>query len=166
MLQILLVSWPQFSRTLIHGCHFCGFSPVLKTPHCEIMNCPLTSKSSKPRETRGPSCPSKVNRRSLLAPCFHAGFFLGLFFDPEDGGDIFLRNVGWLSTGYTALYPRIWYSSSPLLWEPQILQIPKKWVILHYFQPETMQCNIPHNSNLPHYPKYEYRKNNNEMKCF
>jgi hypothetical protein len=23
-----------------------------------------------------------------------AGFLLGLFFDPEDGGDMFLRNVG------------------------------------------------------------------------
>jgi hypothetical protein len=23
--------------------------------------------------------------RALLATCFHAGFFLGLFFDPEDG---------------------------------------------------------------------------------
>jgi hypothetical protein len=30
-----------------------------------------------------------------LATCFHAGFLLRLyFFDPEDGGDIFLRNVG------------------------------------------------------------------------
>jgi hypothetical protein len=26
-----------------------------------------------------------------------AGFLLDLFFDPEDGGDMFLRNVGWLS---------------------------------------------------------------------
>jgi hypothetical protein len=33
------------------------------------------------------------------------------YFDPEDGGDMFLRNVGWHSTDYTALYPRRWYSS-------------------------------------------------------
>jgi hypothetical protein len=26
----------------------------------------------------------------LLATSFHAGFLLGLFFDPEDGGDMFL----------------------------------------------------------------------------
>jgi hypothetical protein len=32
-----------------------------------------------------------------LATCFNAGFLLGIFFDPEDGGDIFLRNIGWLS---------------------------------------------------------------------
>jgi hypothetical protein len=25
--------------------------------------------------------------------CFHAGFFLALFFYLEDGGDIFLRNI-------------------------------------------------------------------------
>jgi hypothetical protein len=30
----------------------------------------------------------------------------GLFFDPEDGGDKFLRNVGWLSCNYKALYFR------------------------------------------------------------
>jgi hypothetical protein len=38
----------------------------------------------------------------LLATCFQAGFLLGLSFDPEDGGDMFLRNVGWLSRDYTA----------------------------------------------------------------
>jgi hypothetical protein len=27
-------------------------------------------------------------------------------FDPEDGGDMFLRNIGCLSTDYTALYLR------------------------------------------------------------
>jgi hypothetical protein len=31
----------------------------------------------------------------------HTGSLLGLYFDPEDGGKIFLRNVG-----YTALYLR------------------------------------------------------------
>jgi hypothetical protein len=36
----------------------------------------------------------------------HAGFLLGLFFDLEDGGNIFLQNVGYLLTDYTALYPR------------------------------------------------------------
>jgi hypothetical protein len=25
---------------------------------------------------------------------FHAGFLLVLFFDPEDGGDMFFQNVG------------------------------------------------------------------------
>jgi hypothetical protein len=35
-----------------------------------------------------------------------AGFLFGLFFYPEDGGDMFFRNVGWHSTDYTALYPR------------------------------------------------------------
>jgi hypothetical protein len=41
----------------------------------------------------------------LLVTCFHVGFFLGLFFDSENG-DMFLRNVGRLSTDYMVLYPR------------------------------------------------------------
>jgi hypothetical protein len=33
-----------------------------------------------------------------------AGFLLGLIFKPEDGGDMFFRNVG-LSPNYTAFQP-------------------------------------------------------------
>jgi hypothetical protein len=29
---------------------------------------------------------------------------LGLFFEPEDGGDMFLQNIDWLSVDYAALY--------------------------------------------------------------
>jgi hypothetical protein len=31
---------------------------------------------------------------------------LGLLFSPEDGWDMFLQNIGWLSLYYIALYPR------------------------------------------------------------
>jgi hypothetical protein len=44
---------------------------------------------------------------ALPATRFQSGFFLGLFLDPENGGDMFLRNVGWLSADYTALYNKI-----------------------------------------------------------
>jgi hypothetical protein len=39
-----------------------------------------------------------------------ARWFAELFFDPEDGGDTFLRNVGCNSADFTASYPRRWYS--------------------------------------------------------
>jgi hypothetical protein len=40
-----------------------------------------------------------------LATCFHSSILIGLF-DLEDEGDMFLRNVRWLSTDYAALYAR------------------------------------------------------------
>jgi hypothetical protein len=30
---------------------------------------------------------------AMYTACFHAGFLFGLFFDPEDGGDMLLQNV-------------------------------------------------------------------------
>jgi hypothetical protein len=41
-----------------------------------------------------------------IATCFHAGILLSLFFNPENGCDMFFRNVDSLSTVYTALHPR------------------------------------------------------------
>jgi hypothetical protein len=41
-------------------------------------------------------------------PCYllHAGVWLSLFFNAEDGGDMFLWNVSWLSMDYMILHPR------------------------------------------------------------
>jgi hypothetical protein len=63
-------------------------------------------------------------------------FLLGLFFNPENGGDTFLQNVGWLSTSYEALYYRRKKSSQPPSWEPQILQ--------HF----TTVCTVKHGTFL------------------
>jgi hypothetical protein len=46
----------------------------------------------------------KPESRVLSSTSFHAGFFLCIFFHPEDRGDVSLRNIGRLSTDYTALY--------------------------------------------------------------
>jgi hypothetical protein len=54
----------------------------------------------------------------------HAGFLLGLFIDPEYGGDMLLRNVGWLSTDYAVLYPKR-YNSSGIL--PFYVYVYKVW---------------------------------------
>jgi hypothetical protein len=42
----------------------------------------------------------------------HTNFLLGLFLDPDYGRDMFLRNVDWLSSDYTALYPKREYFST------------------------------------------------------
>jgi hypothetical protein len=36
----------------------------------------------------------KQQNRTLFSTCFQAGFLLGLFFNPEYGGNMYLRNVG------------------------------------------------------------------------
>jgi hypothetical protein len=56
-----------------------------------------------------------------MSDCFHACFLLGLLLDPEGGGDIFLRNVSWIPTDYTALYPRRLYSYEYMFEDHQIL---------------------------------------------
>jgi hypothetical protein len=62
------------------------------------------------RGSRTQSIPSLrrvvISNIILLVNCFHYHFSLGLLFNPEVGGNMFLRNFGWLSTDYTALYPR------------------------------------------------------------
>jgi hypothetical protein len=47
-----------------------------------------------------------LGSQSAVCCLLHVDFLLGLLFNPEDVGDMFLRNVGCLSPDYTALYPK------------------------------------------------------------
>jgi hypothetical protein len=59
-----------------------------------------------------PCSPLSVNRRfGGTYRQLSRWFLVQLIFYPEDGGDMFIRNVGWHSTDYTASYSRRWYSS-------------------------------------------------------
>jgi hypothetical protein len=47
-----------------------------------------------------------IARNQRETACLPPDFLLALFFAPEDVGDMFLRNVGLVSTEYTTLYSR------------------------------------------------------------
>jgi hypothetical protein len=69
---------------------------------------------------------------------------LGLFFDPEDGGDTFLRIVGWFSMDHTALYSRRQYFHNLRC---QNLKSYKQLIILGNF----LETNfLPFSTSPPH----------------
>jgi hypothetical protein len=82
-------------------------------------------------------------------------FFLGLFFGPEDGGDMFLLYVDWLSTDYTALYPRTWYSGYLVIyrsWTPPLTSIVTSlrasgrrhvWFVPNLLVPNNSEAGLP-----------------------
>jgi hypothetical protein len=43
-------------------------------------------------------------KQSFACSLLHVDFLHGLPFNPEQGSDMFLCNVGWLSADYTALF--------------------------------------------------------------
>jgi hypothetical protein len=49
---------------------------------------------------------SPISSASAISLLFQDSFLLHLFSGPDRGSEMFLRNVGWLSTDYTVLYPR------------------------------------------------------------
>jgi hypothetical protein len=77
-----------------------------------------------------------------LPTCFHTGILLSLF-NPEDGGDIFLWNVSWLST-YTALYPSCENLKSYLCGNT-----------INQFQ--VCQHDVPQNERTPHSLSYLFQ---------
>jgi hypothetical protein len=88
------------------------YIPVPLISHHNIMKNMLLTDSHMSLCLQFHHCQSQSDSQPLSfhagkpANCFHAGILLGLFFNLEDGGNIFLRNVGWLSMGYMALYLR------------------------------------------------------------
>jgi hypothetical protein len=69
-------------------------------PFRRKISAPSSKFKSKPNKKSAGSIQQK--RLCLL----YAGLLLELLFSLKDGANIFLRNVWWFSTDYTALYPR------------------------------------------------------------
>jgi hypothetical protein len=66
---------------------------------------------------------SQVNQHKARKSCLLlTGLLLHLLFDPEDGGNMFLQNVGGLLPNNTVLQPRRQYCSKSPLWKLQIEQ--------------------------------------------
>jgi hypothetical protein len=57
---------------------------------CNMLKCNRRFGAIYCLHLQGRRINSEETSKALLATCFHTGFLLGVFFDPEDGGDVFL----------------------------------------------------------------------------
>jgi hypothetical protein len=67
------------------------------------------------RNVLPPASGSKNKSSKLCLHFFHSDFILDLFFDHEDGSDMFFINIDRLSADYAALYPTTVRTSAPSL---------------------------------------------------
>jgi hypothetical protein len=88
--------WSSHSRGCEH-LYLLGYNAVqsVESQLTFRRNLSLTSSGSKGKPSKKPTWSTQQTE-----------ILLDLFFDPESGGGMSLRNIGWLSTDYTALYPR------------------------------------------------------------
>jgi hypothetical protein len=103
--RVVYFRWPAFSwyANQLHGVHLWFFlQPILNIWAKELLDSHKYSRLS--------ACFSHIllSMKYIENACYllHAGFLLGLLFDPEDWGDMFLSKVGWLPTDCMAVYPR------------------------------------------------------------
>jgi hypothetical protein len=97
-------------KDLIWGSHSCDYKELYllryNTTHWERTNVSeehVTSIFSVKKLAK-----QKTNMKLVAEPaCYllHAGFLLGIFFNPKDGGDIFLWNISWLPVDYNSSCP-------------------------------------------------------------
>jgi hypothetical protein len=109
---------------------------------------------------------TKKTKRAVTAGCFALVSYSAYCSNQEDGSNIFVGNVGWLSTRYMALYPRRWHAWLPQVWQPQIPRIiytdfcpvvtapaPAVWYSVRHFTRATTcygACSFLSNQNACH----------------
>jgi hypothetical protein len=98
--------------------------------------------------------------RALLATCCHAGFLLSLFFDPEDGGDMFLLTFNGLYSDISQ--KTVLCNSAVGLTEHKVMNSPHtKSLILHLYmhsgQSET-SAGSAHMCTESHSAKFVHRR--------
>jgi hypothetical protein len=106
-----MINWKESGRNLSYP-GICLESLRITTKYAtQVSRCPGRDSKQEPpdcehRAWPPDQCGSVVMKsnifwdvtryRALLATCSHSGTLRGLFFDPENRGNIFLRNVSWL----------------------------------------------------------------------
>jgi hypothetical protein len=110
MITRVLSSGMRSSPTIYIYIHLLGYNAMssIESQLTFRRNTLSPFSGSKNKPSKKPAWKQATSRRisPLLAIFFHIGFLIGLDFDLENGGDIFLQNVTRLSTDYTALQPK------------------------------------------------------------
>jgi hypothetical protein len=88
---VLLVGVEVLTTAFMNSTSFCDITPY--SPYKVNRRFRETCQDRKISQARNQRETTWKAEAPLLTTCFHAGILRDLFFDPEDGGDMFLQNV-------------------------------------------------------------------------